>query len=35
VRFDGHPVGKDKYSGKPGAVYAQLRQAYDELLQTC
>jgi len=35
VRFDGQPVGKDKYSGKPGAVYARLRRAYDELLQTC
>jgi len=35
VRFDGRPVGNHEHSGKPGAVYARLRQAYDELLQTC
>jgi len=35
VRFDGQPVGNDRCSGKPGAVYARLRRAYDELLQTC
>jgi D-alanine transaminase len=32
VTLDQRPVGRGPHAGKPGPIYAKIRQAYDQLI---